>query len=101
MVVAGGLPGDPAGRRASRNIAGGTWWADLVAGVDARDGVGRGRRTRAGVRDRPAAGESRNAAATRRGWDVGTLRSADIGADRLATFRYRVTVPGSLFIAAA
>jgi hypothetical protein len=41
---------------------------------------------------------SRNATATRRGWDVGTLRSADFGGDRLATFRYFVQVPLLLFV---
>jgi hypothetical protein len=38
----------------------------------------------------------RDAPATRRGWDVGTLSSPGIGPDRLATFRYRITVPGSI-----
>jgi hypothetical protein len=40
----------------------------------------------------------RDAPATRRGWDVGTLSSAVIGPDRLATFRYRITVPGSILL---
>ena len=35
--------------------------------------------------------------ATRRGWDVGTLASADFGQDRLATFRYKVAAPGQIF----
>jgi hypothetical protein len=39
----------------------------------------------------------RDAPATRRGWDVGTLSSNVIGADRLATFRYQVTVPSLIF----
>ena len=42
----------------------------------------------------------RDAPATRRGWDVGTLSSASFGADRLATFRYRVSVPNLLFFSA-
>ena len=32
-------PGHPAGF-ATRNVRGGTWWQDVVAGVDARDGAG-------------------------------------------------------------
>ncbi|MGH8860612.1 MAG: hypothetical protein ACRDVG_05150, partial [Jatrophihabitantaceae bacterium] len=35
----------------------------------------------------------RNAPATSRGWDVGTLSSDDFGRDSLATFRYQVQVP--------
>src|SRR4030095_5691430 len=31
------------------------------------------------------------------GWDVGTVSSSVIGSDRLATFRYRVSVPLLLF----
>jgi hypothetical protein len=80
---------------ASKNITGNTWWVDRNAGVDASDGSGavdalesvriaQSRRTR-------------NAAATRRGWDVGTLRSADIGANGETTFSYQVVVPAFLF----
>ena len=36
---------------------------------------------------------SRNAPASRHGWDVGTLSSSVVGANRLATFIYRVSVP--------
>jgi len=39
----------------------------------------------------------RDAPATRRGWDVGTLASSAVGADRLATFRYHVSVPALTF----
>jgi len=80
---------------ASKNITGNTWWVDRNAGVDASDGSGavdalesvriaQSRRTR-------------NAAATRRGWDVGTLRSADIGANGETTFSYQVVVPSFFF----
>ena len=80
---------------ASKNITGNTWWVDRAAGVDASDGSGavdalesvriaQSRRTR-------------NSAATRRGWDVGTLRSADIGANGETTFSYQVVVPRFLF----
>jgi hypothetical protein len=80
---------------ATRNVAGNTWWIDRVAGVDASDGSGavdalesvRIARSRS----------SRNNSATRRGWDVGTLRSADIGANGETTFSYRVTVPRFTF----
>ena len=41
--------------------------------------------------------KSRNAAASRRGWDVGTLRSSDIGANGETTFSYQVTVPRFFF----
>ena len=80
---------------ASMNVSGNTWWSDRTAAIDASDGAGavdalesvrivRSRRTR-------------GAAATRRGWDVGTLRSSDIGAADETTFSYNVTVPRWLF----
>ena len=40
---------------------------------------------------------SRNAAATMRGWDVGTLRSRDISSDQRTTFSYFVTVGRTIF----
>ena len=62
---------------AGRNIRGGTWWNDVVSGVDGRDGAGcrgcPGRRP-----DRPATPFPRRAS-TRRGWDVGTISSSVIG----------------------
>jgi hypothetical protein len=80
---------------AGRNVEDQTWWQDVVADTDASDG--------AGAVD-AAAGVAiaqqrrwRDAPATRRGWDVGTLSSGVVGADRLATFRYRVSVPWLLF----
>jgi hypothetical protein len=76
---------------AGRNIRGGTWWNDVVSGVDGRDGAG-AVDAQAGVRIAQQR-RFRNAPATRRGWDVGTISSSVIGQDRLATFRYRVTVP--------
>jgi hypothetical protein len=80
---------------AARNVSGGTWWADVAAGVDASDGAG-AIDAEAGV----AVAQQRrwrNAPATRRGWDVGTLSSSSIGGDRLATFRYFVEVPRLLY----
>lgn len=79
---------------AGRNIRDGNWWQDVSTRVDARDGAG-ALDARAGVtiaRQRNA----RNGAATRHGWDVGTLSSSVIGADRLATFRHRIAVPRGL-----
>ena len=80
---------------ASKNVSGNTWWSDRSAAIDATDGSGavdalesvritRSRRTRGAV-------------ATRRGWDVGTLRTSDIGASNETTFSYNVTVPRLLF----
>jgi Subtilase family len=76
---------------AGRNVRGDTWWRDVVNDVDGRDGAG-AVDALAGVtvaRQR----RWRNAPATRHGWDVGTISSAVIGGDRLATFRYHVSVP--------
>jgi hypothetical protein len=62
-----------------------------LAAVDARDGAGA---VNAQESVRIAQQQRfRNAPATRRGWDVGTFRSADVGSNRLATFRYHVSVP--------
>jgi hypothetical protein len=76
---------------ASKNITGNTWWTDRSAGVDASDGSGAVDALE-GVRIARSR-QSRGAAAARRGWDVGTLRSGDIGADGETTFAYRVSVP--------
>jgi hypothetical protein len=80
---------------AGRNVRDGTWWHDVVNGVDGRDGAG-AVDARAGVTIAQQR-RGRNSAATRHGWDVGTLASSDFGADRLATFRYRVAVPSGVF----
>lgn len=80
---------------ATRNVRSGTWWQDLVDGVDARDGAGA---------VNAAEGHSvalnrrwRNAPATRRGWDVGLLTSSDFGSNKLSTFEYQVYVPKTIF----
>ena len=80
---------------AGRNVRDGTWWHDVISGVDGRDGAG-AVDAQAGVWIAQQR-RFRDAPATRRGWDVGTLSSASFGADRLATFRYRVSVPNLLF----
>lgn len=76
---------------ASKNITGSTWWSDRSAAVDARDGAGAvdGLESVRIAQNR----RTRGAAATRRGWDVGTLTSSDIGDDGETTFAWRVTVP--------
>jgi hypothetical protein len=79
---------------AARNVSGRTWWPDVIGRVDASDGAG-AVDAMAGVLIAQQR-RWRDAPATRRGWDVGTLSSAAIGPDRLATFRYRITVPGSI-----
>jgi hypothetical protein len=76
---------------ASKNPSGSTWWADLVAGNDASDGAGAVDALES-VRITQAR-RSRNAPGTRRGWDVGTLRSADIGDRRETTYSYNIAVP--------
>ena len=80
---------------AGRNVRDNTWWHDVSNRVDARDGAG-AVDAQAGVSIAQQR-RFRNAPATRRGWDVGTLSSASFGADRLATFRYQIVVPNRLF----
>jgi hypothetical protein len=80
---------------ASKNITGNTWWTDRSASVDASDGAGTVDALE-GVRIAKSR-RSPGAAGTRRGWDVGTLQSSDIGANRETTFSYQVTVPVFFF----
>lgn len=80
---------------AGRNIQGSTWWPDVVSRVDGRDGAG-AVDAQAGVAIAQQR-RFRDAPATRRGWDVGTISSGVIGPDRLATFRYHITVPNLIF----
>lgn len=76
---------------ATKNVLGDTWWQDVVEDDDASDGSGavNALESHRIVGNR----RGRNAAPTRRGWDVGTLRAGDFGADGLSTFRYRIQVP--------
>lgn len=76
---------------AGRNVAGSTWWSDVASRTDATDGAG-AIDAEAGVQVAQQR-RWRGAPATMRGWDVGTLSSADVGDDGLASFRYRVQVP--------
>ncbi|MFC5268105.1 S8 family serine peptidase [Kribbella qitaiheensis] len=81
---------------AGRNVSGSTWWQDVLARTDASDGAG-ALDAYAGV----AIAQQRrwrDAPATRHGWDVGTLSSAVVGSDRLATFRYHVAVPSNILL---
>jgi hypothetical protein len=80
---------------ATKNVAGDTWWQDVVDDDDAADGSGavnafEGYRIAQSRR-------SRNASATRRGWDVGTLDSDDFDERGLSKFAYRIQVPGFWF----
>jgi hypothetical protein len=76
---------------AGRNVRGKTWWDDVSHRVDGRDGAG-ALDAREGVRIARARA-TRNAAAARRGWDVGTLHSSDFEANGKSRFRYQVAVP--------
>ncbi len=78
-----------------RNPDGGTWRSDLIAGLDGVDGSG-ALDTNAAV-DVARSRSSRNGAAKRRGWDVGTSRSSDYGADRYSTYSYKIAVPRTTF----
>jgi subtilase family protein len=80
---------------ASKNITGNTWWSDRTAAVDAQDGTGA---LDALESVRIAQNRrSRGSAGARRGWDVGTLRSSDIGGNGETTFSYKVSVPFFFF----
>ena len=80
---------------ASKNVTGNTWWSDRSAGVDAKDGSGAvdGLESVRIAKSRRSPGS----AGTRRGWDIGTLRSSDIGSNGETTFSWQVTVPPLLF----
>jgi len=78
---------------AGRNVRGKKWWDDVRRREDGRDGAGAlDTNESAVIAGAPAA---RNGAAARRGWDVGTLRSTDFGANGRSTFKYQVEVPAS------
>lgn len=80
---------------AKRNIVGNTWWQDVLANVDASDGTGAVDALEAVNIAKQR--RSRNAAATMKGWDVGTLRSSDIGSDMRTTFSYFVKLSTGIF----
>jgi len=80
---------------AKLNPDGGTWWSDLVAGEDGVDGTG-ALNTLQAVRIAEQR-KGRNNRAAPRGFDVGTLRSADIGRNGETTFSYNISVPRGIF----
>ncbi|HEU4439370.1 MAG TPA: S8 family serine peptidase, partial [Methylomirabilota bacterium] len=76
---------------AKLNPDGGTWWSDLIGGADGVDGTG-ALNTLHAVRIAEQR-KGRNNTPAPRGWDVGTLRSRDIGRNGETTFSYRISVP--------
>jgi hypothetical protein len=80
---------------ATRNVVDSTWWADVIADNDASDGSGAVNALESHYIALSRRG--RNAAATQRGWDIGSLRSSDFNASKLSTFSYKVRVPKRLF----
>jgi hypothetical protein len=80
---------------ATRNVVDQTWWEDVVDDVDASDGSGAVN----ALESHHIAGQrkGRNNAASRRGWDIGALVSADFDGSGLSTFSYRIQVPTGVF----
>jgi hypothetical protein len=76
-----------------RNPSGGRWRADLAAGLDGRDGAGSADALRA--TSIAKSHQSRDNAGALRGFDVGTLRSADLDGSGRTAYRYRITTPRS------
>jgi hypothetical protein len=76
---------------ATRNVVDSTWWDDVADGVDASDGSGAVnalRSHRIALQRKTA-----SSAASRRGWDIGRLTSADFDGDGMSTFGYRIAMP--------
>jgi hypothetical protein len=76
---------------AGRNVLGSTWWDDVNHRVDGKDGAG-ALDTRESVLIARAR-SSRNGAATRRGFDTGTVYPTDFEANGRSRFKYMVSVP--------
>jgi len=79
----------------TRNVVGDTWWQDVVDGDDASDGSGAVNALESYRISQSRRG--RNAAPSRRGWDVGTLASSDFDANGMSQFAYRIQVPSLWF----
>jgi hypothetical protein len=80
---------------AKRNVAGKSWWQDVIAHTDAADGTGAVDALESITIAKQRRG--RNAAASARGWDVGTLRSADFGSNKRSTFSYFLRTGRTIF----
>jgi Subtilase family len=81
---------------ATRNVAADTWWQDVADGDDASDGSGAANALESYRISQWR--RRRNAAPTRRGWDIGTLSSSDFDPGTgLTTFSYRIQVPDFVF----
>jgi hypothetical protein len=78
---------------ASRNVEGSTWWQDVGAGIDAKDGSG-ALDSRESVRIAMAKRDTNNPSA-RRGWNVGTLADGEFDGNNRSTFVYRLHAPGT------
>lgn len=76
---------------ATRNVVSDNWRKDLINGVDAKDGAGALTLDESASITRNKKGV--NNTASRRGWDVGTLESADFKSDGYAKFAYKIKVP--------
>jgi hypothetical protein len=80
---------------ATRNVVNQTWWEDVIDDIDASDGSGA---VNALESHRIALSRrSRNASATRRGWDIGSIGSSDFNSSGLSTFDYKVRIPTGPF----
>ena len=76
---------------ATKNVLGGTWNSDRLAGVDARDGSGAlNIEESANIAQNR---KSRNNLSSRRGWDVGVLDSGDFRKNRNSIASYKIKVP--------
>jgi len=80
---------------AKLNPDGGTWWSDVVTGDDGVDGTGAVNTLQAARIAEQRKG--RNNRAAPKGFDVGTLRSSDIGRNGETTFSYNISVPRTIF----
>jgi hypothetical protein len=76
---------------ATTNIVDSTWWQDVAGGTDAADGSGAANALEAHRISESRT--SRDAPASRRGWDVGVIDDDDFDRNGLSTFTYRVAVP--------
>lgn len=80
---------------ATLNPDGGTWWSDLIGGSDGLDGTGALNTLNAVYVAEQRKGRNNTPSAL--GWDVGTLRSRDIGSNGETAFSYRISVPRHVF----